>query len=109
MIYEIRTYWAAPGKIENLHQRFRSLTLGLFKRYHMELVGFWTPVAATPESGDLVYILRFEDEEAKKAAWSAFQNDPDWIVGKAASEVDGSLVVKVTSVLLNLTDYSPQI
>lgn len=109
MIDEIRTYWAAPGKIENLHQRFRSLTLGLFKRHHMQLVGFWTPVTTTPESGDLVYILRFADEEAKKAAWSAFQNDPDWIAGKAASEVDGSLVVKLTSVLLKPTDYSPQI
>lgn len=107
MIYEIRTYWAAPGKIENLHQRFRSLTLGLFKRHNMELVGFWTPVQATPESGDLVYIMRFEDEEAKKAGWAAFANDPDWIAGKAASEVDGSLVVKLTSVLLKPTDYSP--
>jgi hypothetical protein len=109
MIYEIRTYWAAPGKIENLHQRFRSLTLGLFKRHRMELVGFWTPVPATPESGDLVYIMRFEDEEAKKAAWGAFQNDPDWIAGKAASEVDGSLVEKLTSVVLKLTDYSPKV
>ncbi len=75
----------------------------------MELVGFWTPVTATPESGDLVYIMRFEDEEAKKAAWAAFQNDPDWIAGKAASEVDGSLVEKLTSVLLKPTDYSPQV
>lgn len=109
MIYELRTYWAAPGKIENLHRRFRELTLRIFERHHMEVVGFWTPCCATPESGDLVYILRFNNEEDKKAAWEAFQNDSEWIEGKAASEKDGKLVDHLTSQLLSLTDYSPQI
>jgi hypothetical protein len=107
MIYELRTYWAAPGKTEALHHRFRSLTLGVFQRHNMEVVGFWTPCPATAETGDLVYIMRFADEDAKSAAWAAFQNDPDWVSGKAASEVDGKLVDRLTSVLLNSTDYSP--
>jgi hypothetical protein len=107
MIYEIRTYWAAPGKMDALHNRFRSITLGLFKQYGMEVIGFWTPAPNTPTSGDLVYILRFRDEAAKKAAWELFDNDPSWIAGKAASEVDGSLVEKVTSQLLSPTGYSP--
>jgi len=106
MIYELRTYWAAPGKIEALHRRFRTLTLGIFQRYNMEVVGFWTPAPATTETGDLVYILRFPDETAKIAAWNAFQNDPDWVAGKTASEVNGKLVDRLTSVLLNPTDYS---
>lgn len=109
MVYELRTYWAAPGKIENLHERFRSLTLGIFKRHHMDVVGFWTPAPATPDSGDLVYILRFPDEAAKQAAWAAFQNDADWIAGKAASEAGGKLVDKLTSVTLKLADYSPAV
>lgn len=109
MIHELRIYWAEPGKIENLHERFRSLTLGLFKRHSMEVVAFWTPVPATPESGDLVYILRFANTDAMKAAWAAFQNDPDWIAGKAASEINGKLVTRLTSQVLSLTDYSPQI
>ena len=109
MIYELRTYWAAPGKIDNLHERFRSLTMGLFKRYNMEVVGFWTPTPVTPDSGDLVYVLRFADEAAKAAAWKSFGSDPEWIEGKAASEVDGTLVVKLTSVLMECTDYAPQL
>lgn len=107
MIYEIRTYWAAPGKLNALHNRFRSLTLGLFKKHQMEVIGFWSPAPTTPESGDLVYILRFQDEAAKNAAWERFGKDQNWITGKAASEVDGSLVVKVASQLLSPTDYSP--
>jgi hypothetical protein len=63
--------------------------------------------SATPESGDLVYILRFPDEESLKKAWEAFQADPEWIKGKAATEVDGKLVDKLTSAILHPTDYSP--
>ena len=43
MIYELRTYWAAPGKAEALHNRFRTLTLGIFAKHAMQVVGFWTP------------------------------------------------------------------
>jgi len=106
MIYELRTYWAAPGKVEALHSRFRSLTMGIFKKHKMEVVGFWTPIQATAETGDLVYILRFADETSKEAAWKAFQNDPQWIEGKTTSEKDGTLVTKITSVALRSTDYA---
>jgi hypothetical protein len=107
MIYELRTYWAATGMNEKLHARFRNLTMGIFKRLNMEVVGFWTPLTPTPESGDLVYILRFADEAAMKTAWDAFRSDPAWIEGRAASEVGGKLAQKVSSVILASTDYSP--
>ena len=107
MIYELRTYWAAPGKCAAMHNRFRTLTTGLFQRHGLAVVGFWSPEPATPETGDLVYLLAFESQAAKDAAWEAFRVDPEWIAGKAASEVDGALVSKLTSVLLNPTDYSP--
>lgn len=107
MIYELRTYWAAPGKIDALHRRFQTLTLGVFQRHNMRVAGFWTPQPATPETGSLIYILAFEDEAAKDAAWAAFRADPEWIAGKAESEKDGSLVEKLTSVILTPVEYVP--
>jgi hypothetical protein len=107
MIYEMRTYWAAPGKVEALHNRFRTLTVHIFQRLGMQMVGFWAPQPATPESGSLVYILAFEDKAAMDKAWDIFRADLEWIAGKKASEVDGALVEKISSVLLNPTDYSP--
>ncbi len=107
MIYELRTYWAAPNKLAALHHRFRSLTLGIFARHQMQVIAFWTPSPAMPETGDLVYILGFASTAAMEAAWEAFRNDPAWIAGKAASEIDGKLVDKLTSIVLTPTDYSP--
>ena len=107
MIYELRTYWAAPEKREALHQRFRTLTLGLFARHRIQVVGFWTPDPVTEESGDLVYILAFPDQRAQEQAWAAFRADLDWQAGKAASEVNGALTRQVMSTLLRPTDYSP--
>ena len=106
MIYELRTYWAHPGKIEDLHNRFRNLTLGIFARRNMQVVGFWTPQPAIEETGDLVYLMAFPDVAAKEAAWAGFREDPEWQAGKAASEVNGALVTKVVSTLLEPTDYS---
>jgi hypothetical protein len=107
MIYELRTYWAAPGKAERLHERFRTLTLRLFERHQMHLVGFWTPDPIAEETGDLVYILRFSDQDALENAWSAFRADPEWQAGKAASEEGGSLTRKVASTILLPTGSSP--
>jgi hypothetical protein len=107
MIYELRTYWAAPGKAEAMHKRFRTLTRGIFARHGMGMVGFWSPSPVTLESGDLVYMLCFPNEASMEAAWDAFRADPEWIAGKSASEEDGTLVVKLTSVVLHPTDYSP--
>ncbi len=107
MIYELRTYWAAPGKTEALFDRFRNLTLGLFERHQIEVIGFWTPDPATEESGTLIYLLRFESSEAKRQAWAAFQHDPVWQAGKAATEVNGKLASKIISLELQPTDFSP--
>lgn len=107
MIYELRTYWAAPGKAEALNHRFRNLTLGLFARHQMQVVAFWEPVADRETHGDLVYVMAFPDEQRGRAAWDAFRADPDWVAGRAASEVDGVLAARVTSVFLQPTDYSP--
>ncbi len=106
LIYELRTYWAAPGKTEALLERFRSLTLALFEQHNMQVVGFWTPQESGDENGDLIYLLKFENQEAKEQAWNAFRQDKDWVEGKAASETDGVLTSRLTSIVLTPTDFS---
>ena len=121
--FEMRTYHAAPGKLDALNARFRDHTTALFKKHGMESIGYWTPVEKEPEaeatgaaaggnanSGNdetLIYILAYPSREAAAASWKAFRDDPEWVKAKAESEKDGPLVEKVDSVFLNPTDYSP--
>ena len=42
-VYELRTYYAAPGKLDALNARFRDHTWKLFEKHGMTNVGYWTP------------------------------------------------------------------
>lgn len=106
--FEMRTYYAAPGKLQDLHARFRDHTNRLFKKHGMAIVGFWVPTDKEKGSDNtLVYILAYPSREAREKSWQDFQADPEWKTAKAASEVNGKLVDKVDAVYLNATDYSP--
>lgn len=107
MIYELRTYHAAPGMIEALHERFRTLTLRIFTRHQMEVVGFWTVEPRDRDAGTLIYLLRFPSQEALDRAWASMRSDPEWRQGKAATERNGKLVDRIESQVLVPTDYSP--
>jgi hypothetical protein len=107
-VFEMRTYYAAPGKIEALHARFRDHTNKLFQKHGMTLVGYWVPIDKEQGSENkLVYILAFPSREARDKSFQAFGQDPAWKAAREASEVNGKLVDKVESVFLQATDYSP--
>jgi len=106
-VFELRTYYAAPGKMAALHSRFKDHTCKLFKKHSMEIVGFWSPIDPKQADEVMVYLLAYPSKEAADRAWAAFREDPEWKAAKEASERDGVLVKKVESVFLNPTDYSP--
>src|SRR5262249_12067311 len=93
--FELRTYYAAPGKMKALHARFRDHTCKLFEKHGMTLVGFWSPADPKEAERKMVYILAFPSREAAKKSWDGFGKDPDWIAARDASEKDGKLVEKV--------------
>lgn len=107
--FELRTYHAAPGKLEALHDRFRDHTLRLFEKHGIESVAYWThaPAQEGKPADTLVFILAYKDKTARDASWKAFAEDPHWVKAKAASEADGPLVEKVDQVFMTPTDYSP--
>ena len=105
--FEMRVYYAAPGKLDELHKRFRDHTTALFKKHGMTNLGYWTPVENTDSK--LVYVLAYPSREAREASWKAFMADPDWKAAYKASEVNGKLVAKVESTFMQATDYSPEI
>jgi hypothetical protein len=106
-VFEIRTYYAAEGKMDALHARFRDHTCKLFEKHGMTIIGFWSPRDPEQAQKKLIYILAFPSKDAAAASWKAFMTDPAWQAVWRASEKNGKLVDHIESVYVNPTDYSP--
>jgi hypothetical protein len=106
-VYELRTYYAAPGKLDDLNARFRNHTCKLFEKHGMVNVGYWVPIENPDKK--LIYVLAHESREAAEKSWKAFLADPEWKEAAKASEVNGRLVAKVERLFMSATGYSPMI
>lgn len=107
-LYELRIYVAAPGKLPDLHARFRDHTLRLFAKHGIENVYYWT-ISEGAEGDDpantLVYLVAHKDRASADAAWKAFLADPDWQAVSRASEANGPLLAQPPqSIYLNKVD-----
>jgi len=102
--FELRTYYAAPGKLDELNARFRDHATRLFVRHGITSIGYWMPVE-NPES-KLVYLLAFPSREAATNSWRAFMADPEWKEVVKKTQVNGKLTAKVESIYLAPTDFS---
>ena len=60
MIYELRSYFANPGKMGALQRRFRDHTVTLFEKHGIHNVGYWTN-SIGGRTDELVYIVSFTD------------------------------------------------
>ncbi len=105
-VFELRTYTAADGRLDDLNARFRDHTCPIFERHGMEMIGFWTPTDGEKADNTLVYLLAFPSRDAAKASWKAFFDDSEWKAARKASVADGRIVTKVESVFMSATDYS---
>jgi len=106
-LFEMRTYFAAAGKLDELHARFRDHTTKLFEKHGITNIGYWVPIE-NPDN-KLVYILAYPNREARETSWKAFSADPDWKKAAKESEANGKLVAKVEQLFLTATEYSPEV
>jgi hypothetical protein len=106
-VFELRTYTAPDGKLEDLHKRFRDHTMRIFKNHGMTNVAYFRPQDAPLSQNTLIYLISHGSREAAKTNWAAFQKDPEWQKVASESQKNGKIVAKVESVFLDPTDYSP--
>ncbi len=105
-VFELRTYTAHPGKLGELHARFRDHTASLFQKHGITNIAYWSPQDKPLSDNMLIYLLAYPSRDAATKSWEAFRNDPAWQKARAESEVNGPLAGKVESVFLEPTDYS---
>jgi len=106
-VFELRTYTAPEGKLEELHARFRDHTMRIFKNHNMTNVAYFRPQDSPLKENTLIYLISHPSREAAKENWAAFGKDPEWQKVANESQKNGKIVAKVESVFLDATDYSP--
>jgi hypothetical protein len=105
MIYEMRVYHAAPGRMPALLARFQNHTLRIWERFGFRQAGFWTTLVGQ-SNADLTYMLAWENAGECQEKWAAFMADPEWRQVRAESEKDGPLLTGITNQLLVPTAFS---
>lgn len=105
MIIELRIYHCLPGRLPALNERFTRTTLGFFRKYGIEPLGFWTTLAG-PTNQALTYMLKWSSLAERETRWNAFASDPEWIAARTASEVT-PIVERIEVQFLAPTAYSP--
>jgi hypothetical protein len=106
-VFELRTYYAPAGRLDDLHARFRNHTLKLFEKHGFTNIGYWVPID-NPDN-KLVYVVAFPSRAAKEESWKKFMADAEWQAVRKQTEANGPIVAKIESQLLSATDYSPAI
>ena len=106
-VYELRTYTAPEGKLDDLLARFRNHTLRIFEKHGMTNVGYWLPQDEELRQNTLVYLLSHPSREAAEQAWRDFGADPEWQRVSEESQRDGRIVSRVERMYLDPTDFSP--
>ena len=108
-VYELRTYTTEDGRLPALHARYNDHTIKLFEKHGMQNVIYFTPIDkdGKPIENKLVYLLAHKSQEAARASFDAFRQDPEWVAARDASEKDGKIVANVESQFYSPTDYSP--
>ena len=106
-VFEIRTYYTLPGRLEALQTRFRDHTRRIFEKHGMTNVGYWVPQDNPAHENTLIYIISHASREQAKANWAAFVADPEWKKVAEDSQKDGKIIDRIESVFMDATDYSP--
>jgi hypothetical protein len=105
MLYELRRYDVAAGKLPALIDRFGSFSVQKWKDYGIRLVGFWTPLLGE-KSNQVVYIWAWESFEERTKKMGAWRADPARARKWEETEKDGPLVKRVYNQLMEGTAYS---
>ena len=106
-VFELRTYKATRGNLDNLHARFRDHTTRIFRKHGMEVIGYWSPTSEEEREDTLVYLLGHDNQAAADQSWQDFIADPEWARVAEESNRDGQILGGIERKYMVATDYSP--
>jgi len=105
MLYELRIYECAPGRLPDLLRRFDTVALKLWEKHGIRQAGFWTTVIGESNQR-LYYMLAWNSLAEREQKWNTFMADPEWVSSRAESEKSGVIVSRIRSEILQATPFS---
>lgn len=107
--YELRTYYAAPGKLKDVQNEFTAWIIPALDRAGMTPIAYWNKEG--PGDGAVVYLLGWSDKEDHDAGWARFIADPQTrqsMTAANAGSADGVRAIARTEIsFMSLADFSP--
>jgi hypothetical protein len=102
-VYELRKYYALPGKWEELLKQFDEHLVAIFESHGIISHGYWRDLE---QEDVLVYIVSHNGDPEED--WNAFRTDPRWISIRDSSSMGAKwLVSSIESTRLEPTSFSP--
>ncbi len=105
-VFEIRRMTAEPGKLADLHARFRDHTDAIFRKHNVNTIAYFAPMDEPLSKNTLIYILEYPNREAAKKLAEELRADMEWKKAVEESEVYGKIVTGVESIFVTATEYS---
>lgn len=99
MLYELRIYDVAFGRMDDMLARARNHLLRLFARHDIPVVGCWEALTGARVPA-FSYLVAWRDDAHRQAGWSGFYADPDWIRARAETNAGSELVERGHSLFL---------
>lgn len=106
MIYELRVYHAAPGRMADLVTWMGDSIMPIITRLGFRMVAGWTGIDAGREN-EMTYILAWESMEERDEGFKALNADPEFVATFAAIRVNGKPTESITKTFLRPTEWSP--
>lgn len=104
-VFEIRTYTTEnKAGLDALVKRMREGEAKIFEKVGMTGIGYFVAADAPKSDNTYVYILAHQNQDAAKASWAKFREDPEWVKLRTSSTPTGP--IKVESVFVNPLDFS---
>jgi NIPSNAP len=99
MIYELRIYRIADGRMDDIRERMLERVPSLFDKHGLRVFGHWSVIVGA-RLPCFVYMLEFDDASEREEAWKRFYADENW--WRIRSETDGGeeLVLDYDVILL---------
>lgn len=100
MIFELRRYRVASGRMPDVHARFTQHLPPLFERHHLNVLGHWSSAhdtsvdntSAKETSAWFIYLLGFDRLDTRQMAWGGFYVDPQWQQVRAATNAGSEMI-----------------